>query len=171
MVTSDYERLLPDPATLRRTFAGFPSGVAAISAHVDGVNEVVIASSFTVGVSLDPPLVLVAVQNSSRSWPRLKAAPVLGVSVLASDQDTVCRQLASGPPEERFRGIEFHHASTGAVFLRYAPVWLECTIWKEVPAGDHTVVILEIQALFREENVEPLVFYSSTFRPLVPRSP
>ena len=165
------ERLLPDPPTLRRTFAGFPSGVAAISAHVDGVNEVVIASSFTVGVSLDPPLVLFAVQNGSRAWPRLKAAPMIGVSVLASDQDDACRQLASGPPEARFRGIEFHHASTGAVFLRYAPVWLECTVWQEVPAGDHTLVILEIQGLFRDEAVEPLVFHGSTFRRLAPLAP
>jgi flavin reductase (DIM6/NTAB) family NADH-FMN oxidoreductase RutF len=165
------ERLLPEPATLRRTFAGFPSGVAAISAHVDGINEVIVASSFTVGVSLDPPLVLFAVQNSSRSWPRLKAAPMLGVSVLASDQDEACRQLASGPPEERFRGLEFHHASTGAVFLRYAPVWLECTVWQEVLAGDHTLVILEIHGLFRDETVEPLVFHGSTFRRLEPLTP
>jgi flavin reductase (DIM6/NTAB) family NADH-FMN oxidoreductase RutF len=165
------ERLLPEPATLRRTFAGFPSGVAAISAHVDGLNEVIIASSFTVGVSLDPPLVLFAVQNSSRAWPRLRTAPMLGISVLASDQDQVCRQLASGPPEDRFRGIEFRHASTGAVFLRYAPVWLECSIWKEVPAGDHTVVLLEIQGLFRDETVEPLVFHGSAFRRLEPLAP
>jgi len=166
----DYERLLPEPAVLRRTFAGFPSGVATISAHVDGLNEVVVASSFTVGVSLDPPLVLFAVQNSSRAWPRLRAAPTLGISVLGSDQDAACRQLASGPPEDRFRGIEFHRASTEAVFLRHAPVWLECRIWQEVPAGDHTVVILEILGLFRDETIEPLVFHSSTFRRLEPLS-
>jgi flavin reductase (DIM6/NTAB) family NADH-FMN oxidoreductase RutF len=170
-VTWTNERLLPEPATLRRTFAGFPSGVAAISAHVDGINEVIVASSFTVGVSLDPPLVLFAVQNASRAWPRLKGASMLGVSVLASDQDEACRQLASGPPEERFRGLEFHHASTGAVFLRYAPVWLECTVWREVPAGDHTLVILEIHGLFRDETVEPLVFHGSTFRRLEPLGP
>lgn len=161
-----YTRMTPEVGVLRKTFAGFPSGVAAIAADVDGVSEVVVASSFTVGVSMDPPLVLFAVQNSSRSWPRLKPAPMLGISVLGSDQEAICRQLASSPSAERFNGIESHHASTGAVFVSSAPIWLECEVWSETPAGDHTVIILEIKGMFRNEDVEPLVFHSSTFRRL-----
>lgn len=170
MSMSGYARLRPEAENLRRTFAGFPSGVAAIAAHVDGVNEVIIASSFTVGVSLDPPLVLFAVQNSSRSWPRLNEAPTLGVSVLGAKQDAICRQLSAGPPAERFRGVQHHRASTDAVFVEGAPVWLECEIWKHTAAGDHTLVLLEIKGLFRDDNVEPLVFHSSTFRRLEPLS-
>jgi flavin reductase (DIM6/NTAB) family NADH-FMN oxidoreductase RutF len=167
-IPADYQRTLPEPALLRSTFAGFPSGVAAVAATVDGADEVLIASSFTVGVSLDPPLVMFAVQNSSKSWPRLKSAPVLGVSVLGADQDQACRQLASGPPEQRFAGIDVHRASTEGLFVRHAPVWLECEIWDETPAGDHTVVILKIRALFRDDTIEPLVFHGSTFRRLEP---
>ncbi len=165
---SEYERTLPEPGVLRSTFAGFPSGVAAVAATVDGADHVIVASSFTVGVSLEPPLVMFAVQNKSRTWPILKQAPVLGISVLGADQDAACRQLASAPPEERFDGIEVHRASHDALFLRKAPVWLECEIWGETPAGDHTVVILEIKAMFRDHDVEPLVFHSSKFRRLEP---
>lgn len=165
-IPTEYERTLPDPTTLRSTFAGFPSGVASVAASVDGLDEVIVASSFTVGVSLDPPLVLFAVQNSSSSWPRLKAAPTLGVSVFGADQDKECRQLASAPAGQRFDGIEAHRASSDALFVRHAPVWLECEVWGETPAGDHTIVILEIKALFRDETVEPLVFHSSKFRRL-----
>ena len=50
---------------IRQAFYNFPSGVAAICAVVDGVPKGLAASSFTVGVSLEPPLVSVAVQNSS----------------------------------------------------------------------------------------------------------
>lgn len=170
MSLSNYTRLAPEPGNLRQTFAGFPSGVAAISAEVDGVSEVIVASSFTVGVSLDPALVLFAVQNTSKSWPRLQTAPALGVSVLGSHQEAICRQLASSPPSERFTGVESHHGATGAVFVESAPVWLDCHIWNEVPAGDHSIVILEIDGLFRAEGVEPLVFHSSTFRRLEPLS-
>lgn len=170
MSGTGYTRLDPEAGNLRRAFAGFPSGVAAIAAHIDGISEVIVASSFTVGVSLDPPLVLFAVQNSSRAWSRLKHAPTLGVSVLGSGQDAICRQLASGPPAARFNGIDSHHASTDAVFVTGAPVWLECEIWSETPAGDHTVVMLQIKGLFRDEEVEPLVFHSSTFRRLEPLS-
>lgn len=167
-IPAEYERLLPDAAVLRSTFAGFPSGVASIAATVDGADEVIVASSFTVGVSLDPPLVMFAVQNKSNSWPRLKAAPVLGISVLGADQDQTCRQLASGAPESRFDGVDAHRASSGALFVRNAPIWLECEIWGETPAGDHTIIILEIKGMFRDDAVEPLVFHGSTFRRLAP---
>lgn len=166
--TAEYERLLPEPAVLRSTFAGFPSGVAAMAATVDGVDRVIVASSFTVGVSLEPPLVMFAVQNKSGTWPLLKQAPVLGVSVFGADQDRECRQLAGGDPATRFDGIEVHRASTDALFVNHAPVWLETRVWSETPAGDHTVVILEILGMFRDDAVEPLVFHSSKFRRLEP---
>ena len=49
-----------DPSALRRAFSGFPCGVAALSAVVAGEPHVLVASSFTVGVSQAPPLVLFA---------------------------------------------------------------------------------------------------------------
>ncbi len=164
----DHVRAVPEPQVLRETFAGFPSGVAAIAARVDDADHVLVASSFSVGVSLEPPLVTFAVQNTSKSWPRLQGAPVLGISVLGADQAEACRQLATGDPRHRFDGIDVHRASHGGIFVRRAPVWLECVVWNEVPAGDHTIVILEIQALSRDSAVEPLVFHSSRFRRLEP---
>ncbi|TQR79565.1 flavin reductase, partial [Mycobacterium hodleri] len=50
-------------ANLRHVFAHVPSGVAAVSAIVDGVPVVLVASSFQVGISADPPLVLFSVQH------------------------------------------------------------------------------------------------------------
>ncbi len=44
-----------DPTLLRQAFSGFPCGVAALSAIVDEAPTVLVASSFTVGVSQDPP--------------------------------------------------------------------------------------------------------------------
>lgn len=162
----DHVRMEPEPGLLRQTFAGFPSGVAVLAASVSGVDEALVASSFSVGISLDPPLVLFAVQNTSKSWPRIKAAPVLGISIFGADQEAQCRQLASADSAHRFDGVDVHRASHGGLFVRRAPVWLECVIWNEVPAGDHTVVLLEIKGLARDSAVEPLVFHGSQFRRL-----
>jgi flavin reductase (DIM6/NTAB) family NADH-FMN oxidoreductase RutF len=157
-----------DPQALRSTFALFPSGVAALSAVVDGVPVVLVASSFQVGISADPPLVLFAVQHTSTSWPKLRAAERIGVSVLGEAHDSAARQMAS-KAADRFAGIETHTSATGAHFLLGAPVWLECSIHSEVPAGDHDVVLLRVHAMGYEPQTEPLVWHASSFRALTPK--
>ena len=84
-----------DHAEVRSAFAAFPSGVAAIAAVVDGAPEVLVVSSFTVGVSLDPPLMLFAVQRSSETWPRLRRSLALGVSILGETHVESARTLAN----------------------------------------------------------------------------
>lgn len=158
-----------DPTLLRQSFALFPSGVAAMSAVVDGDPVVLVASSFQVGISADPPLVLFAVQHTSTSWPLLRTRGRLGVSVLGDAHEAAARQLASTAPE-RFAGIETTTLANGAHFIRGAPVWLECSVHDEVRAGDHDVVLLEVHAMGNAPDTEPLVWHGAGFRSLTPRA-
>ena len=154
-----------DPGALRRTFGLFPSGVAAIAAEVNGVPRVLVASSFQVGISADPPLVLFAVQRTSETWPILRRAERLGVSVLGEAHEAACRQLAS-KVEDRFSGIATERLASRAILINAAPVHLECSIEGESRAGDHDLVLLRVHALATEPGHEPLVFHGSTFRRL-----
>ena len=161
-----------DAAALRAAYSCFPSGVVAVCAQdpADADSRELIgmaASSFTT-VSLDPPLVSVCVQNTSSTWPRLRGAHAVGVSVFAGVQSLLCRQLA-GAAEHRFDGITPLLADNGAVFVPDAAAHLSCTIHNEIQAGDHTVVLLEIETLRADPTVEPLVFHASTFRALEAR--
>ena len=154
-----------DRDALRRTFALFPSGVAAIAAEVDGAPRVLVASSFQVGISADPPLVLFAVQRTSESWPVLRRAPRLGVSVLGEAHEGAARQLAS-KVADRFSGVPTEVTGSGAILIEGAPVHLECTVEGEMPAGDHEVVLLRVHAVAADPAAAPLVFHGSTFRRL-----
>lgn len=154
------------PAALRQAFGRFPSGVAALCAVIDGAPHGIVASSFTVGVSMEPPLVMFAVQNTSRTWPVLRGAERIGVSVLGTEHDAVCRQIAS-KTGDRFAGLELHTSADGAVFLEQAALWLDCSVENEVPAGDHRVVLLRVHGFSTHEGIhEPLVFHGSAFRRL-----
>lgn len=161
--------LAPNPDLLRQTFSCFPSGVAAIGAVVNDRKEVLIASSFTVGISLEPPLVLFSVQNSSTTWPVLRQAPRLGISILSTEHDQTCKQLASKDKEARFQDVSVDIGERGSLFVHGSPVWLECKVTQEVPAGDHHVVLMEVTSLGFDGSIDPLVFHGSTFRQLMQR--
>src|SRR4051794_38661996 len=84
-----------DPTEIREAFATFPSGVVVMAAKIDGESVGMVISSFTVGVSLEPVLVSVAIQNTSTTWPILRSSPRIGVSVLAEAHRDSVRQLAA----------------------------------------------------------------------------
>lgn len=158
------EPVLGDPGVLRAAYGCFPSGVAAVCAVIDDVPVGMAASSFT-SVSMTPPLVSVCIQDSSTTWPRLRGATRLGVSVLAADHDAACRSL-SAKHGDRFAGVDWEPTSDGAVFVHGATAWLDCTVDAELPAGDHGIVLLRIHALRAEPAAAPLVFHGSRFRTL-----
>lgn len=153
-----------DPDRLRQAFGIFPTGVVAVAAEVDGRAVGLAASSFT-SVSLDPPLVSVNLANTSRTWPNLRRSPRLGVTVLANHQEIVCRQLA-GPVEHRFDNVPHSISPAGAVTLDDGLAQFDCTIHREVAAGDHVLVLLRLHAVDHVDptrGANPLVFHRSTF--------
>lgn len=152
-------------AQVKSAFGAFPSGVAALCAEIDGVKVGMVASSFSVGVSFDPPMVMFSVQNSSTTWPVLKKAGRIGISILASAHDAACYQLSSRKGD-RFAGLDVHGLESGALFVHDSTVWLECVVRSEIPAGDHHVVVLEVTALRVVADQEPLVYHGTRFRQL-----
>ncbi|MEO9326093.1 flavin reductase family protein [Nocardioides sp. C4-1] len=154
-----------DPDRLRQAFGVFPSGVVAVAAEVDGVRTGLAASSFT-SVSLDPPLVSFSIANSSKTWPDLRRADHLGVTVLADHHGDVCRQLA-GPVAQRFDGVATSVTEHGALLLDEGLARFDCSVHREVEAGDHTIVLLLLHAVDAgadaAHSAPPLVFHRSGF--------
>ncbi|HEY0889131.1 MAG TPA: flavin reductase family protein [Nocardioides sp.] len=155
-----------DPARLRQAFGVFPTGVVAVAAAVDGGLVGLAASSFTT-ISLDPPLVSFSVARTSKTWPDLRRAAHLGVTVLADHHGDVCRQLA-GPVAQRFDNVPVTVTRDGAVTLDEGLARFDCTIYREVEAGDHVLVLLQLHALDHPRSGPgdeggPLVFHRSGF--------
>ena len=117
-------------------------------------------------MSLDPPLVSFSIANTSKTWPTLRRAGHLGVTILADHHGDVCRQLA-GPPETRFDGVGVRAGEAGAVTITDGLAHFDCTIHREVEAGDHVIVLLELHAVEHsaDDGVigNPLVFHRSGF--------
>jgi flavin reductase (DIM6/NTAB) family NADH-FMN oxidoreductase RutF len=150
-----------DPQRLRHVFGAFPSGVAALAALIDGVPLGIAASTFT-SVSLDPPLVSVCVAHTSTTWPSLRTAPRLGISILSADQEQAGRQLG-GNQADRFAELSWNATRDGAVLLEGASGWIDASIEQQVRAGDHDIVVLRVHDLDADHDVSPLVFHVSRF--------
>jgi flavin reductase (DIM6/NTAB) family NADH-FMN oxidoreductase RutF len=153
-----------DSRRLRHVFGAFPSGVASVAAVVDGAPVGLVVSSFT-SVSLDPPLVLVCVAHTSGTWPVLARARRLGLSILSAEQERAGRQLA-GRADDRFAELSWRATKDGAVLLDGASGWLETSVYQQVRAGDHDIVVLRVHDLDADHDISPLVFHASQFRRL-----
>jgi flavin reductase (DIM6/NTAB) family NADH-FMN oxidoreductase RutF len=152
-----------DPLELRSTYSCFPSGVVALCGTNGGIPAGMSVSSFTT-ISLEPALVSVSVQKTSTTWPHLRRLPRLGISVLAEDQGAICRALAGRG--DRFQNIDWRQTAEGAIFVEGATAGFDCSIVQEIEAGDHLIVLLEVQAMWADRSRQPLVFHHSEMRQL-----
>jgi len=113
-----------EPTDLRRVFGAYPTGVTAVAALVDGIPVGITANSFT-SVSLDPPIVSVCVAHTSTTWPVLRKATRLGISVLGAHQEGHGRALSErrgdrfGSPAASIRAIPpWSHSAGQGRFMR-----------------------------------------------------
>ncbi|MCF1600377.1 flavin reductase family protein [Streptomyces muensis] len=151
------------PDRMRRTLAGFSTGLAVVAAEVHGTLVGMPANSL-VSVSLDPPLVSLSFAHTSTTWPELRRADRWGISVLGVGQEQILRDLRR-PASSRFDGIEVEVREQAGI-VRGAIATIEAAPWNAVEAGDHTLVLLEVLALERDEKAEPLVFFGGQVRTL-----
>jgi flavin reductase (DIM6/NTAB) family NADH-FMN oxidoreductase RutF len=155
----------PGSRQVRTVFSRYPAAVAALCAVVEGNPVGLVATSMAMGVSYDPPMITFSCRRESATWPVLRAAPRIGVSVLGQGQAEACTQIA-GPAAMRFRGLGKYETERGALFLKFAMTWLECRIAAEVEAGDHVLVVLEVLAVGHDRATTPLIFHDGAFSAL-----
>ena len=154
-----------DPDHVRGAMGRFPTGVVALCAIVDGVPVGMVASSFSVGASYSPPMVMFSVQNSSTTWPILRRAVRIGVSVLGSHQSDACMQLASRS-RDRFDGLATTVTDDGAVLIDGAAMWFDCDVYSCAPAGDHSVIVMRVHTMNIDDAGAPLIYHERRFHGL-----
>jgi flavin reductase (DIM6/NTAB) family NADH-FMN oxidoreductase RutF len=152
------------PEVYRRACARFATGITVIAAldekgHPHGMT----VNSFT-SVSLDPPLVLVSIDLRNAILGHFLTCRFFAVNVLAEDQEDLSRRFA-GTSENRFHGVDWHPAESGAPLLAGALAHLECGLVNAMELGDHSVLVGEVRhAEYRQGK--PLVFFESSYRKL-----
>ncbi|QXC61199.1 flavin reductase family protein [Aquihabitans sp. G128] len=146
-----------DSARFRQVLGHFPTGVCVVSAMVDDAPVGMAIGSFF-SISLDPPLVGFCAGKTSSTWPKLHGAGRFCASILADDQEDVCRVFASKEPD-KFSGIGWDHSPLGSPRLKGALAWIDCELDAVHEAGDHDIAVGAVHDLHVEHEGKPLVFF------------
>src|SRR5690606_6575499 len=92
---------------LRAAVGTFPSGVTVVTTLKEDGSDVGLTVSAFSSLSLEPAMVVLAVDNGSTSLPYLTVGAPLGISVLADGQGPVAYQF-SRRGVDRFAGVDTH---------------------------------------------------------------
>jgi flavin reductase (DIM6/NTAB) family NADH-FMN oxidoreductase RutF len=153
-----------EPDDFRRALAQFGSGVTAVTTRDAAGRALGLTVTAFSSVSLEPPLVLVCVDDRSETHVGFRESGAFGVSILAEDQESVSRRFAWGGAA-KFDDTELVTGSSGVPLVAGALAHLECRVVASHPAGDHTIYVGEILALATRPG-RPLVYYQGRYRHL-----
>jgi flavin reductase (DIM6/NTAB) family NADH-FMN oxidoreductase RutF len=129
----------------------------------DGSDQGMTVSAFS-SVSLDPPLVLICIEKTASVHEALTRAPEFVVNILSAKQEQIARRF-SIVDIDRFEGVGFSRTQDGIPVLDDVLGIIECKKFALHDAGDHTIIVGEVEAT-RAENGSPLLYYRGGYAQL-----
>ncbi len=146
---------------LRHAVSQFATGVVVVAGVEHGQLVGFSAQSF-VSLSLNPPLVLFCPQKTSTSWPRIRSVGNYGINILSAEHNELSDAFAEigSVPEVRWKTSP-HSA---VPMLEDSIAFLDCSLRTEHDAGDHTIVVSNVNDLLvGRESDEPLVYMRGVY--------
>ncbi len=145
---------------LRQAMSRWPSGVTVIAARQGSETRGMTASSFT-SVSLEPPLILVCINETAQLWPVLEAAGRFTVNLLPEGHEQTSAHFA-GRPIEGYTPL----AGEESPVLTGALATLHCKTWAIYPGGSHKIVVGEVEKVSLGKEARPLLYWNRGYRQL-----
>lgn len=151
---------LPDVSDVafRNALSQWATGVAVVAIRdATGVAATTV-SSFS-GLTLEPPLVMVALSDRARALPRIEAAGRYVINVLASDQIDLAERCSR--TEVREEELDAEGRVAGAL------VSIVCTLHDAPRYGTHTLLVGRVhEVVTLDRPAEPLLYWNRHYRAL-----
>jgi len=141
--------------TFRQVMGRFATGISVVTTFEDhqgdaGGRPAGITVNALSSVSLEPPLVMVALDRSRFITPMVRALGRYAVNVLGEGQQALSDCFAHAPVSpgrEAFCGASWARGPAGLPLLDGAIATLECTVVQTFSAGDHDLFIGRVDSL------------------------
>jgi 3-hydroxy-9,10-secoandrosta-1,3,5(10)-triene-9,17-dione monooxygenase reductase component len=138
-----------EPDLFRQVMGHFATGVTVVTA-LDGDRPQGITVNALSSVSLQPALVMVALDRRRFITPTVRASGRYAVNILGEGQQALSDCFAGAdvsPSRDEFCGAVWRPGETGLPILDGAIASLECTVVQTFSAGDHDLFIGRVDAL------------------------
>jgi len=135
-----------DRSTFFQIMSAFPTGVAIVTTlEPDGTPRGLTTNAVT-SVSADPPILLVCVDQDSRTLPAIRRSRRFTVNFMRDDHAEICALFAS-KAEDKFASVAWTPGLAGVPILHEGAVaHAECIVFEELEIGDHVVVTGQVEA-------------------------
>jgi flavin reductase (DIM6/NTAB) family NADH-FMN oxidoreductase RutF len=143
----------------RDAMGNVAAAVSVVTTLAGGRPHGATVSAFT-SLSMDPPMLLVSLQETSRLLSLLEPGSHLGVNVLADHQGDLAMRFAQRR-EDKFAGLDWEPRG-GAPALGEVHAWVATRVARLVPAGDHTLVLADVLSASCGAPA-PLTYWRRTF--------
>jgi flavin reductase (DIM6/NTAB) family NADH-FMN oxidoreductase RutF len=154
-----------DSALFRAVMSRFATGVT-VATTCQGSRRVGITVNAFASVSLEPPLVLICLDRTSRVHDIFIKSGIYAINVLSSDQEELSRCFAGDTEcrHDEFCGVASHPEVTGAPVFDDALAFVDCRIEHVYDGGDHDILVGRVVALGTGEGgAAPLLYYRSHY--------
>ncbi|WP_420558337.1 flavin reductase family protein [Roseovarius sp.] len=134
-----------DSRALRSAFGSFMTGVTVVTTRDAAGRPVGFTANSFASVSLEPPLLLVCPGKFLSSYDNFAGCAHFAVNVLAEGQEDVATTFASYKGD-RFARVDHGEDALGNVLIDGALSRFSCRTHEVIDAGDHAILIGEVQA-------------------------
>jgi flavin reductase (DIM6/NTAB) family NADH-FMN oxidoreductase RutF len=145
--------------------SAFPTGVAIVSSvEPDGTPRGLTTNAVT-SVSLEPPILLVCLDLTSRTLPAVRSSGRFAVNFMRADCEAVCRRFAT-KADDKFDHLTWARGVGGVPLLSgHAVAIAECAVQDELEVGDHAVVTGLVEGGSPPESTsEPILYFRRSFQ-------
>jgi flavin reductase (DIM6/NTAB) family NADH-FMN oxidoreductase RutF len=148
-----------DPTAKLTVLRRFPYGVYGLTVRHEG-EEHGMTADWVTQASFEPPMVAVAVGNTSKTIGMIRDAHHFALTLFQQGQRELAAKLgrASQTAPQKLKGIKTKPAPVSAAPILVDGLgWIECRVVATLPAGDHTLVLGEVVAAGVEhDGAQPL---------------
>jgi flavin reductase (DIM6/NTAB) family NADH-FMN oxidoreductase RutF len=152
-----------DVAHFKEVLGHYATGLAIVTTHTPDGPAGFTCQTFG-SLSLEPALVSFAASTQGNSWSIVRQYEIVGITILAADQEPLARQFATSGLD-KFEGVAWDKGPQGSPLLGGALAHIEGRIASLSTHGDHDVAVVEVTYAHARAG-HPLIYFRGGFTEL-----